>query len=304
MSSSRSARIVEQFASCPPPTIHMMSVNVFDPVHARSSHVTPYAEMFHLLTGRVEVVTRLGRLKGGPGDVMLIPSRVPHRDRHDIEHELAAFMIHFSWEREAAFFDIARPRAIERLGDGARAEVGAILERLRLDYYSPSGPGEGPSEIDRVVAQGRLLSALLVILRDVLTQGRRGGGKGTDGDSGARRRRRLAERAKAYLSENYHAPVSLDDIAEAVGVSSFYLSRVFSQECGLSLVSYLTSLRMEKARALLGGGDLSVSEVARRLGYQDSNYFSKVFKRRFGRSPRDYHAVAVESTRPTKSRKK
>ena len=67
--------------------------------------------------------------------------------------------------------------------------------------------------------------------------------------------------------------MTLDGIARALNVSPFHLSHVFSEESFYPLFKYLSRLRMEKARALLAGGRLNVSEVARAVGYDDCNYF-------------------------------
>ena len=71
-------------------------------------------------------------------------------------------------------------------------------------------------------------------------------------------------------------------------VSGYYLSHVFSAESDFTLFSYLTTVRIEQAKALLLAGDMKVSQVAQAVGYQSPNYFSKVFRRHFGCSPRDF----------------
>lgn len=74
-------------------------------------------------------------------------------------------------------------------------------------------------------------------------------------------------------------------------VSPFYLSRVFSQESDFSLFEYLTEVRINEAKKLLSDGRLLVSEVAQRTGYDNGNYFSKVFRRKVGCSPSKYRGA-------------
>ncbi|MDD4538867.1 MAG: helix-turn-helix transcriptional regulator, partial [Lentisphaeria bacterium] len=77
----------------------------------------------------------------------------------------------------------------------------------------------------------------------------------------------------------------LEMLAEFLSVSPFFLSRVFNSESGFSLSEYLTMVRMNQAKTLLLDGRMNVSEIADAVGYEDSGYFSKVFKRHFGCSP-------------------
>lgn len=94
--------------------------------------------------------------------------------------------------------------------------------------------------------------------------------------------------ARRYLNQHFTSPVSLDDIARELDVSAYYLSHVFSEENDFSLFTYLTGLRMERARELLQNGQYNVSEVSRAVGYENANYFAKVFRKHFGRPPGDY----------------
>ena len=73
-------------------------------------------------------------------------------------------------------------------------------------------------------------------------------------------------------------------------MSPNYLSAVFSQEMGTTFVEYLTTKRMEKARELLRASDLRSGEIAAAVGYKDSHYFSFLFKKTQGCTPRDYRS--------------
>jgi two-component system response regulator YesN len=102
----------------------------------------------------------------------------------------------------------------------------------------------------------------------------------------------FAEKAAAYVRENYAADLSLETVAGAVFVSSYYLSRIFRDRMGATFVDYLTGLRMEKARHLLRSTGLDVGEVALRVGFKDPNYFRRVFRKLEGRTPREYRQDA------------
>ncbi len=96
----------------------------------------------------------------------------------------------------------------------------------------------------------------------------------------------VATQIADYLEEHYAERISLDQIAENMYLSPFYISKLFKAEIGKSPIQYLIQIRMEKAKELLEREvDLSVSEVAEQVGYDDMYHFSKLFKKAYGISP-------------------
>lgn len=99
----------------------------------------------------------------------------------------------------------------------------------------------------------------------------------------------LLKQAVDYIDRNFQREdISLNRVAKEVNISPNYLSAVFSQEMGTTFVEYLTGKRMEKARELLRNSDLRSGEIAAAVGYKDSHYFSFLFKKTQGCTPRDY----------------
>lgn len=99
------------------------------------------------------------------------------------------------------------------------------------------------------------------------------------------------KQAIRYIDEHYQSEdISLNRVAKEVDLSPNYLSAVFSQEMGTTFVEYLTAKRMEKARELLRSSDLRSGEIAAAVGYKDSHYFSFLFKKTQGCTPRDYRS--------------
>lgn len=96
-------------------------------------------------------------------------------------------------------------------------------------------------------------------------------------------------KAKDYIRQNYQEEeLSLDYICETLGVSNAYFSTIFKKETGKSFVGYLTDYRMERAARLLIETNDKSYVIGKQVGYSDPNYFSYVFKRRFGVSPSKY----------------
>lgn len=93
-----------------------------------------------------------------------------------------------------------------------------------------------------------------------------------------------------YLTEN-HTHTSLDDLSAHFGRSRSHISHLFKTNAGLSLRAFCNELRLLDAKALLQSTDLSVSEVAYETGFEDASYFIKLFREKYGVSPRKYKAV-------------
>ena len=90
------------------------------------------------------------------------------------------------------------------------------------------------------------------------------------------------------LQNRYSKDVGLDLIADELNISGPYLSRLFKSEMGVNFKEYLTRLRLDKARELLRETGLRVYEIAAATGYPDQKYFSEIFKKRTGMTPREY----------------
>ncbi|MEW5898737.1 MAG: AraC family transcriptional regulator, partial [Bacillota bacterium] len=97
----------------------------------------------------------------------------------------------------------------------------------------------------------------------------------------------IAQQVINYLENNYNQKISLEEVAQSVYLNPVYLSTVFKQETGYTFSDYLTLVRVEKAKKLLDSR-LPVKEVARKVGYPDSNYFCRVFKKVTGVTATDY----------------
>lgn len=98
----------------------------------------------------------------------------------------------------------------------------------------------------------------------------------------------LSEKAMRYIEENYKEKVTLRDIANALFVSSSYLSRTFKKSTGFNLVTYINKVKMQHARESILQRKLSLQEIANEIGIQNYNYFYILFKETYGISPSDY----------------
>ena len=91
-----------------------------------------------------------------------------------------------------------------------------------------------------------------------------------------------------YVKNRFAEKLSLDEIAEHVSLSKSYLSRIFKEETGESLSSYINKVRIDKAKLMLLDNGCALVNVASLCGFEDQSYFTKVFKRLVGVSPKRY----------------
>lgn len=94
--------------------------------------------------------------------------------------------------------------------------------------------------------------------------------------------------AKNYIEEHYSENLTIKDVAEKIGISSGYLSTMFNQELGLGFAEYLNGLKVEHACVYLEQNYLKVYEIAYKVGFRDEKYFTKVFKKIMGMTPKEY----------------
>jgi AraC-like DNA-binding protein len=99
---------------------------------------------------------------------------------------------------------------------------------------------------------------------------------------------RLVRQAMAFIHKHYAEPVSRADLARHVSLSEDYLTACFRKELGITPIAYLNRYRVHQARQLLSDTDKTITQIALEVGFSDSGYFSRVFRREVGVSPEAY----------------
>ena len=101
--------------------------------------------------------------------------------------------------------------------------------------------------------------------------------------------KKVLKKGLEYIEENFSEDtLSLNSVAGAIGVSGNYFSSVFSQEMQMTFIEYVTKKRMDKAKKLLRQSEMHSGDIAAEVGYKDPHYFSFVFKKTVGCTPREY----------------
>ena len=107
-------------------------------------------------------------------------------------------------------------------------------------------------------------------------------------DGGQVRLSKVTEMISHYIETNYMCAISMQDLARHMNYSEAYLCKLFKQCFNKNFTSYLTEYRVVEAKRMLAMPTVNVKDIGRAVGYSDSNYFAKVFKRITGQSPTEY----------------
>lgn len=97
--------------------------------------------------------------------------------------------------------------------------------------------------------------------------------------------------AKRYIDINYSQNITLDSLAEITHINKFYLAHSFTECIGQSPINYLANRRVEACKELLTTSDLSVTQIASSAGFSSQSYFSQLFNKKVGMSPRQYRKL-------------
>lgn len=224
-----------------------------------------------VVAGRGWVRTGGGRtIPVGPGQLAVIPPGESHAYGAD---ERDPWTIHWAHLRGADGVELCRllpgaPGAgvVDLPAEAVRAEgFGAATERLAEDYTLPN----------LLSAAAQLRAWLSETVR--LTSGRP-----------LPNRTDAVGRTLAWMQTNLAERPRLEDLAERAGMSATHFSAQFRRRTGYSPVDYFLRLKVQQACRLLDTTPGRVEEIARAVGYEDAFYFSRLFRRVMGRSPRDY----------------
>ena len=102
------------------------------------------------------------------------------------------------------------------------------------------------------------------------------------------------QKARAYIRKNYTKAMNVSDVADAIGISYAHLSRVYKNQAkeGETLLDYLNTIRVMQAKKLLAGTDLSLQEIAEKVGYNNTQSLQRFFKKYEHVTPGEYRKMS------------
>lgn len=109
--------------------------------------------------------------------------------------------------------------------------------------------------------------------------------------NGEAEQRSVLRKAIIYMNKHLQENITLEEVAQAINLSSTYFSRLFSHQMSTTFIEYLTMIRIEESKKYLVDAKQSISDIALRMGFSDQSYFSKVFKKVEGMTPGKYRKM-------------
>lgn len=159
--------------------------------------------------------------------------------------------------------------------------LGDIIERF--EFCLNQDEGEKIYEYPKYSLNANHISSLLQIMRDFTKELlERLEVSGTENSA------YMIQKVKDYIDEHYQEKITLEDMADYVGLSKYYLSYLFKKEEGTNFVSYINKKRIEKAKEYLRDTNNTVSQIYDLVGFSDQQYFSKTFKKIVGMTVTEY----------------
>lgn len=270
----------------------IMFISSEDPVaYTRKKHEFSYGveehyhnvyEIYYLLNGSRKIFVKDTLYNLNKGDMMLIPKNTMHHVSHSSEKNFERICLRFTDECIKPFIDIF---GAERFGE--MMEIGVVnvpLNRRKdLENFMDSIGDCLKSKDEFTPLQIKNYMGLILVnflrLKRASTFQVPQDLKGVD---------RVIQKAASYIVEHYKENVTLKDVADYVNMSDTYFSKKFKETTGFGFKEYLLALRIKSACDLLLNTGLSITEIAYKSGFNDSNYFGDVFKRIKGVSPLQY----------------
>lgn len=114
-------------------------------------------------------------------------------------------------------------------------------------------------------------------------------------DTGQIRLTKVTEIIEEYIQSHYMQDISMQDVARVMNYSEAYFCKLFKQCFSFNFTTYLAQIRMDAAKKLLARPTVNVKDIGKAVGYSDSNYFAKVFKRYTGFTPTEYRVEIFQS---------
>ena len=217
-----------------------------------------------------------------------VPPAIPYKKlSSQIQEYTGEDQIHFAFQEITTFLNQCRNRQISP--EDAIQYCIRLLDNL--EYHIPGGTSPIHEQLADLADSMRKAQRIEDLLRDIAAALPLIFSPKTQEDVKNSGFSLEVSQAISYIEKHYDSKISLASIADYVGLSSSYLCRVFKEETGLNINTYINNLRMSKAVVLLGNKNSYIKEVAVSVGFDDQLYFSRLFKKYYGVTPSQYRAA-------------
>lgn len=249
-------------------------------------HTHDEVEIMYVIDGKCTVDTFDESVTLKKGDFILLDTHVSHRLIVEKNNPCRMLNVEFSFKKKEGCFP-----SIKELAD----ENSDLTEFLLLNrpYVILKDPNEIYHTLKNLVLEldkkepGRDM-LIHVYLTQLLTQIARMVIEEKEKKNDQQQANVYVKKTIEYLHHNYDRDIQVKDIGDSVNLHPGYLHRVFKKQMGVTVMEYLTSLRMEKAKMLLADTDIPIVEISYYIGINSRQYFSLLFKKHTNHTPAEY----------------
>ncbi len=239
------------------------------------AHVHNHYEIYYLMSGRSKYIIGSEIFLLKPGDFVIVPKGELHRtegiEDNGAERILLMFDDSFVSDEYRSYLDtLAGIKHISLPESKAHVFV-SLLKKIEKE--------QGSSYDDCYMMQRLYVCQMLLLLARYKQDVKRQKISATH---------RLILEAAQYISQNYNQDLNLELLAQKYAISAGHFSKLFKRVTGVKVSEYITMARITAAQHMLAAGEKNITAVATSCGYNDSNYFSRVFKQVLDVTPKKY----------------
>ncbi len=247
------------------------------------AHLHPVYEIYYLVNGTRKLFLDDSIYILEKGDLVLIPVNTIHKTSYVNDRPHERIVINFSDEavpdiRSSVFSEALRrnfrPEPVIHITNAHRDYIEGLLNRMLSEY-------EQKDDYSNVNIKNCLQELIIFLIRYTHH-------KGSESFQNMNVTDTLMQDAARYIRANYMKDLSLTSVAAHINISPAYFSKKFKLATGFGYKEYLTNVRIQEASDMLLETTASVSEIAEKCGFSDSDYFGIVFKKSKGISPLKY----------------
>lgn len=234
-------------------------------------------EIYYLTKGRCNYFIHNKSFAVEAGDILIIPAGVIHKSQYHDQNYTRLLINCSKYYIPSSIFNSLQDIIYVYRNDDIIPKIDELFSGIQKDYQSPDNFASESLRAN--------MHSLFILLARNPNQ------KHTESIKNL-----YIEKAVDYIQKNFASDVTLSDVAKLCSVSPEHMSRTFKKETGFGFSEYLTHVRLKEAEYLLKNSEFSVTDIAYRCGFYDSNYFSVVFKRNFGISPSAMRTIKNSDT--------
>lgn len=248
------------------------------------SHWHEHTELLYIISGRCTFTCNGESFIASAGDLIVINKNEVHSYIADDCLDYYCLLIHPAFFNDINFFNIRLENRIK-----CNTVINDCINGIKSEYFNNSDNDLIFIGSDMVIKSYTYALMAHLIRNHTITH-----------ISSKEQKHHLADLKRLdmifrYISDNYSEKISTSTLAGMCYLSESYFCRFFKATTGKTVINYINEYRIEKATALLKETDDSISEIAANIGFDDANYFSRVFKKIMKKTPNEYRANAALS---------